>query len=271
MVAFDPGGDQALEGMFGCLKGLGVEVERVDARACRAMEPALCQAVAGGLLTPDHQVDPEALLAALEQACRGRGVAFEFSEAVRVEAGLVELKSGVLLEADRVVMAAGAWVNRLLKLPVYPVKGEVIHLRGPALLRRNLRVQREDLYVANRGDGRYVVGATEEEVGWDLEMKGTQLLRERAMRLVPQFSEFELVDSRVGFRPKVKDGLPLLGEYQGIVVAGAHYRNGILLTPITAQLISEFVLTGQTEELMRPFCPQREIRDRRVRTKIADS
>src|SRR5690606_38269849 len=114
----------------------------------------------------------------------------------------------------------------------------------------------------NRGDGRYVIGATEEEAGFDARITATESLRERACALVPGLKGCRVSDFRVGFRPKVGDGLPLLGEYEEIVVAGAHYRNGILLTPITAQLISGFLESGVTPEIMRPFAPTRDCRHR---------
>ena len=106
------------------------------------------------------------------------------------------------------------------------------------------------------------MGATEEEMGFDETVTATDLLFEKACALVPGLEACARVDSRVGFRPKVGDGLPLLGDYEGVVVAGAHYRNGILLTPITARLIADFLETGETRDLMKPFVPNRDCRHR---------
>lgn len=261
-LAYPPDANQALDGMHNCLRGLGVVCERLSTEQCRELEPALGAEVEGGLLTADHQVDPEKLLAALESACLKRGVEFVHQAAVSLSPTEVCLKNDSV-QGDRVVVAAGAWIEELVPLPVYPVKGEVVHLRGPLLLNRNMKLQREDLYVAHRGDGRLVVGASEEEVGFDQTGRARDELLENAYRLLPALKTFELTDHRVGFRPKVADGLPLLGEYKGVLVAGAHYRNGILLTPVTSSLMTELLVSGEQPELMKPFSPEREIKDRR--------
>lgn len=262
-VAYPPKADAALDGLHGCLVGLGVDSQRLDTNQSQIREPALAGSVVGGLVTPDHQVDSHKLLLALEEACLGRNVEFVSERALAVTEHSVTLGNGQLLDCDRVVVATGAWISDLLELPVYPVKGEVLELRGPHILKGNLRLQKQDLYVANRGDGRLVIGSTEEEVGFEATPKGHEVLLHRARQLLPALVDFEVTDHRVGFRPKVADGLPLLGEYEGIVVAGAHYRNGILLAPITADLISDYLVSGETSELMKPFTPTRAIKDRR--------
>lgn len=261
-VAFEPGAQEALEGLATCLTGLGVTVERLTAAECRQREPALSESVAGGLVTPDHQVDPERLLDALQGACAGAGVEFLAEEVTAVKRDSVLAVQA--REFDRVVVAGGAWLSRLLELPVFPVKGEVVHLRTrPGLLNGNLRLQKEDTYLANRGDGRVVVGSTEEEVGFDQTVTAVTQLHRRAARLVPELAQAEVLGGRAGLRPKVADGLPLLGEFHGVVVAGAHHRNGILLTPITAQVVTDLVCRSEVLELARPFSPERHIFDRR--------
>lgn len=262
-VAYDPGADNAIDGLANCLRGLGVAVERLDQAACLELEPGLSQRVKAGFYTDDHQVDPEKLAACLRQAGSLLGVVFVQARVSAVEPRSVTLDNGERLEADRVVVAGGAWLADILSLPVFPVKGEVIHLKGPeGLVNHNLTLRKADLYVAHRGHGHYVVGATEVETGFDSATTATDLLFRKVCELVPALGECEIVDSRVGFRPKVGDGLPLLGEYQGIVVAGAHYRNGILLAPITAELIVDFLDTGKVSDLMKPFTPERDHRHR---------
>lgn len=262
-VAYDPGADASVDGLANCLRGLGVAVERLDREGCLKREPGLSEKVSAGFYSDDHQIDPEKFAAALKEAGRRQGVEFLVGRVASVAPRGLTLQGGEHFNADRVVVATGAWLAQLLSLPVFPVKGEVIHLRGkPGLVRHNLTVRREDLYIANRGDGRYVVGATEEEAGFDDTITATDLLFEKACALVPGLERCARLDSRVGFRPKVGDGLPLLGEHEEIVVAGAHYRNGILLTPITARLIADYLETGETKELMRPFTPNRDCRHR---------
>jgi len=259
-LAYQPKAEQALTGLIGCLKGFAIETSLLSARECFSREPALGPDVAGGFYTPDHQVDPVALLEALRQASLSQGVEQVEGFVVAVDHDRVKLGDGRVLRGRRVVVANGAWIGKIFPLPVYPVKGEVIVLKAaPDLIRHNLHLQRAGLYVANRGDGRYVVGATEEEVGFDTSISATAKLYEKVCHLVPALRQSELLDSKVGFRPKVGDGLPIMGDYEGIVVAGAHYQNGILQTPITAELLSDYIVSGVVSELMEDFLPTRDL------------
>lgn len=263
-VALEPGAQNALTGMSGCLRGLGIEHRTLDREQCLALEPGLGSQVGCGYLTADHSVNPEALLRALTEACTRCSVEFLSSGASAVSRTSVSLSDGGVVESDRVVVAAGAWIEELLELPLYPVKGEVVLLEMPRpLIHHHLCVQRESLYLVPRGEKTLVVGASEEEVGFDLAAVSEQTLVKRADRLVPGVGQLKVLESRVGFRPKVGDGLPLLGECNDVVVAGGHYRNGILLTPVTAELITHFLLEGEVSKLMQPFLPDRDLRDRR--------
>lgn len=259
-VAFEPGAQDSVQGLANCLRGLGVPVETLSGSGCLKREPALSERVAAGFYSDDHQVDPEKLGAALRVACDRSGVERLQGRVASLSERGGRLHDGTRLQAERVVVATGSWLGELLSLPVFPVKGEVIHLQGePNLLRHNLTLRREELYLANRGGGRYAVGSTEEAVGFEDSVTATGTLFEKITTLVPALGKANILDSRVGFRPKVGDGLPLLGEFKGLVVAGAHYRNGILLTPITAQLITEFLETGSMPELMKSFDPCRNL------------
>ena len=141
--------------------------------------------MAAGFYSDDHQIDPEKFAAALREAGRRLGVEYLEGRVTSVASRGLTLQGGEHLGADRVVVATGAWLAQLLSLPVFPVKGEVIYLKGkPGLIRHNLTLRREDLYIANRGDGRYVVGATEEEAGFDETITATDLLFEKACALV---------------------------------------------------------------------------------------
>lgn len=262
-VAYEPKADSAIGGLASCIGGFGVEVERLSAEQCRQREPRLCSQVGAGFQTTDGQVDPIALRTSLRHACEGRGVEILEKDVRHVSANSVVTSEGAEWPSDVVVVAAGAWIAELLNLPVFPVKGEVIGTRVmPDFLTRNLIVQRESLYVANRGDGRLVIGSTEEEVGFCEEHTGDQMLWEKACRLLPDLADHEIEVRKVGFRPKVGDGLPIMGCHEGIYVAGAHYRNGILLTPITSKLMAELILEGRTSDLMSPYTPSRELSPR---------
>lgn len=262
-VAFEPGAQDSVEGLANCLRGMGIEVESLDARECLKREPHLSEEVACGFYTADHQVDPVKLVAALRKSCELLGVEFLEGRVVSVGAKELKLQSGEILQGDKVVVAAGAWMAELLQLAVFPVKGEVIQVRAPRLrLSHNLVLRREDLYVANRGDGTLVIGASEEEKGFDETVTATLSLKQKADRLLPKLGSAEVLETRVGFRPKLGDGLPLLGDFRGLTIAGAHYRNGVLLMPVTAKLISEYLVTGLEDDLMLPFGPQRDTRHR---------
>ena len=176
--------------------------------------------------------------------------------------------AGETLAAGTVVLAAGCWSGGLGGLaaealpPVRPVKGQLLYLRGPAgqpLCSRNVRGL--EVYVVPRGDGRVVVGATVEEQGFDTTMTAGAVhdLLRAAMELLPDAAELELAETVVGLRPGSPDNAPMLGPAgpDGLVVATGHYRNGILLTPVTADAIAELLADGRVPELIAPFTPGR--------------
>jgi glycine oxidase len=170
-----------------------------------------------------------------------------------------------LVRASQVVVAAGAWVEQIaglpeeVRLPVRPVKGQVLRLRdrdGPGLLRRVVRF--EGGYLVPRGDGGYVLGATVEERGFELNPAAGgvyELLRD-AHELVPGVSELEILELSVGLRPGIPDNLPAIGPgaLEGLTWAAGHYRNGILLAPLTAELVAELLAGGQPANPLLSAC-----------------
>ena len=143
-----------------------------------------------------------------------------------------------------------------------PVKGQLLYLRGSAsepLCSRNVRGL--EVYAVPRGDGRVVVGATVEEQGFDTRVTAGAVhdLLRAAMELLPDVAELELLETVVGLRPGSPDNAPMLGPAgpQGLVVATGHYRNGILLTPVTADAIAGLLATGRVPDLIAPFAPGR--------------
>ncbi|MDQ1630999.1 MAG: glycine oxidase [Frankiaceae bacterium] len=237
---------------------LGLDVERLRARQARQLEPALSPRIRGGLLVRgDHSVDNRALVRALRAAVAAAGVSL-------VAEAVTDLRS---LDAATVVVAAGASSGRLLPgLPVRPVKGQLLHLRGSSpLIGRTVRG--EDVYLVPRADGRLVAGASVEEQGFDRRVTAGavhELLR-AARELLPDVDELELVGTAVGLRPGSPDNAPLLGTVpvpdgsraERIVVASGHYRNGVLLTPLTGQLVTDLLRDGTVPALMEPFSPGR--------------
>jgi glycine oxidase len=273
-VARDADDNAALEDLYRFQLRCGLEVERLRSRECRQLEPGLHPGIRGGVLAAgDHQVDNRALVQALLVACERAGVrllagrvAALATEGDRVTG--VVLSDGGTLAAGVVVLAAGCWSGGLGGLaaealpPVRPVKGQLLYLRGPAdqpLCSRNVRGL--EVYVVPRGDGRVVVGATVEEQGFDTTVTAGAVhdLLRAALELLPDAAELELTETVVGLRPGSPDNAPMLGPAgpEGLVVATGHYRNGILLTPVTADAVAELLATGQVPELIAPFGPGR--------------
>ncbi len=246
-------------------------VERLGSRALRRLEPRLATTVRGGFLVPgDHQVDNRALLGALRTACDRAGVTMRQERVRAVRSGQgrvtgVTLAGGDQLNAEQVVLAAGAGSGRVDGLPtppVRPVKGQLVHLRGPAdepLVEHVLRGL--EVYVVPRPDGRLVVGATVEEVGFDTTVTagGVAELLVRAEELLPDVAELELVETVAGLRPGSPDNAPLIGPgaLDGLIVATGHFRHGVLLAPVTADAVVGLLTGGQVPPLVAPFDPGR--------------
>jgi glycine oxidase len=273
-VARDADDNAALEDLYQFQLRCGLEVERLRSRECRQLEPGLAPSIRGGVLAAgDHQVDNRALVEALLVAGQKAGVGLVAGRAAELATdgdrvtGVV-LAGGERLAAGTVVLAAGCWSGGLGGLaaealpPVRPVKGQLLHLRGPAgqpLCSRNVRGL--EAYVVPRSDGRVVVGATVEEQGFDTRVTAGAVhdLLRAALELLPDVAELELVETVAGLRPGSPDNAPLLGPAgpEGLVVATGHFRNGILLTPVTADAVAELLATGQVPELIAPFGPDR--------------
>jgi len=221
-----------------------LHAERLLPTAARRAEPALAPTVRLALeLRGDHSVDPRRLVAALRAAVTAAGGEVRAPVRVaRVRAGAAELEDGTVLEAGTVVLAAGAAAGGLGPvLPVRPVKGQVLRLRdprGPGLIERTVRTL--DAYLVPRADGRYVLGATMEERGWDRTPTAGgvyELLRDIG-EVVPGVLELELEDVLAGLRPATPDNLPAIGFAEGVLVAAGHHRNGILLAGLTGDLVA---------------------------------
>lgn len=237
---------------------IGVEGEWLDADACRALEPGIAGDCRGGLLlAQDAQVDPRRVCDAL--ARRLDGALRTHADVVDVTPESVELADGTRLAAERVVLAAGAWSARRLakRLAVHPVKGQTLRLRGPLPATRIIRS--EHVYVVPRATGETVVGATVEDAGFDESPtdEATELLLREAIRAVPAVADLELVEAAVGLRPGTPDDGPLIGEWEGLLVAAGHFRNGILLAPVTADAIAALLTGDEPPPETAPFDPRR--------------
>jgi glycine oxidase len=231
--------------------------EAIDGDACRALEPGIAADCVGGvLLDRDAQVDPRRVA---RELARRLAELRTHADVVGLSPEGVELADGSRIAAERVVLAAGAWTARRLarRLPVRPVKGQTLRLRGPLPATRIIRS--EHVYIVPRASGETVLGATIEDAGFDETptAEATELLLRQAIRAIPAVAELELVEAVASLRPGTPDGGPLIGEWEGYLVAGGHYRNGILLAPVTAEAIAALLAGGEPPLEVAPFAPER--------------
>ncbi|MFG3548605.1 glycine oxidase ThiO [Streptomyces sp. NPDC047725] len=278
-VALDADDRAHLRELHAFQQRCGLASEWLPGRECRRLEPMLAPGVRGGLrVEGDHQIDPRRLARALVAACEGAGVVFHRVWADRLtvsgdRARGVVTADGTALEAGQTVLAGGSLSGRLAGVPdevlppVRPVKGQVLRLTMPAahgpLLSRTVRamVRGNALYLVPRENGELVVGATSEELGWDTTVTAGgvyELLRD-AHELVPGITELPLAETCAGLRPGSPDNAPLLGPtgLEGLLLATGHHRNGVLLTPVTGDVMADVLTTGELPEQARPFTPRR--------------
>jgi glycine oxidase len=279
LVAADDGDRAWTEELFDFQRHLGLDVEWMSGRRARQLEPALAPGVRAALWAPgDHQVHNRQLLGALLVAVAAAGVVVvrAAADAVDVSAGAVtgvRLSSGATVAAPAVVVAAGCRSGALGGLPpsalpaVRPVKGQILRLAprtGGPTLGRTVRalVEGSSVYLVPREDGSLVVGATMEEQGFDTTVTAGavyELLRD-ARRVVPGVSELAVDEAVAGLRPGSPDNGPVVGpddHVGGLVIATGHYRNGILLAPLTADAVVATLLGRDPPAEMAPFGPGR--------------
>ncbi|MDJ0461334.1 glycine oxidase ThiO [Streptomyces sp. H27-C3] len=278
-VALDADDRAHLRELHALQRRSGLDSQWLTGRECRRLEPMLAPGVRGGLrVDGDHQVDPRRLAVALVTACERAGVVFHRDwvdrlSVARDRATGAVLADGTELAADQVVLAAGSLSGRLAGVPedvlppVRPVKGQLLRLTVPRayapFLSRTVRafVRGSHVYLVPRENGELVVGATSEELGWDTTVTAGgvyELLRD-AHELVPGITELPLTETRAGLRPCSPDNAPLLGPsaLPGLHLATGHYRNGVLLTPVTGDVMATVLATGELPEEARPFTPRR--------------
>lgn len=243
----------------------------LEARSIHERQSGLSESIVGGYWYPaDGQVDSRALIRALWVACQFLDV--KFVDAVKVTA--IRRSGGRVthldtsegeMSAQHYILATGAWSQQLLPIPVVPRKGQMLSVMVPDAQIANLPLQQvlfgEDIYIVPRRDGRIVIGATSEDVGFAPHNTpaGVAQLMTNAIQLFPQLQDLPIQETWWGFRPATPDELPILGTSTeaNLTLATGHYRNGILLTPITAKLIADLVWHQQADKLLSAFSWQR--------------
>jgi glycine oxidase len=287
VVALNRDDAESLRHSYDFQKRLGLEIEWLNAAEARRLEPHLKPGIAGAVLSRnDHQVENRALGRALLAACRAAGVAIHEHCAVTEVAMAdgrvcgVETAQG-RADADIVVLAAGAWSREIggippaVQPPVRPIKGQMLAVQmdpGAPILRHVVWLPRGG-YLVPRNDGRLIIGGTVEERGFDTTITagGMLALLEGAWRAVPTIEELPIAETWVGFRPGSRDDAPMLGPsgIDGLVVATGHHRNGILLTPVSAAVVCDYILTGRLPAMAAPFDPRRF--DRKTPAPVAEA
>jgi glycine oxidase len=282
MVALDADDRALLDDLAGRHRAMGLAVEPLRGREARALEPGLAPSVRAGLLAADERsVDPAALVEALRAAAEAAGVTVVTRPVERVvttPAGdrvtgvALAGGDGAVVEAATVLLAAGTWsatvagVPDHVRPPVRPIRGQVLTLRQPPgdpLIARTVRgiVWGSSIYLVPRDDGRVVIGATVEERGFDTTPTagGAYVLLRDALAIVPGLDDAELVAVRAGLRPGSPDDLPMIGPsgVEGLVIATGHHRNGILLTPVTAEAVVALVTGGSVPAEVAACDPRR--------------
>ena len=271
-VAFDDEEAEKLAQRFRHQRELGLPVERLTGEAVRELEPMLSPDTRCGLLFEGmHQVENRRLVQALVAAVKSRGGVFRTGDPVidvivrRNRAAGVVLP-GERIGADRVVMAAGAWSGLLnwmpgLPPPVQPVRGQIVCVDGSASTPIARVINGLGQYLVPRRDGRVLLGATVEKTGFDTRVTagGLSAVMQHGLRMAPDLAGAPVVETWAGLRPMSKDGKPILGpaDLEHLVLATGHYRNGILLAPITGRLVADYLATGKVPEAMAPFLPDR--------------
>jgi glycine oxidase len=248
----------------------------LDAPSARGQEVALATSIEGALLASGHgYVAVPSLMDALAWAALRHGVQIEAAHRVTgirpdQHGVTVSTDDGTSWAADRVVIAAGSWAGRLdiddpAAATVKPIRGQLLRLqwRGAPLAHI---VWGPDCYVVPWQNNTVLVGATVEDVGFDerTTAAGVRDLLDAACELLPETWRATFIEARVGLRPATADGLPLLGPSQRsdrVIYATGHYRNGVLLAPLTAELIADLIVEGRKDQALETLKPERTMRD----------
>jgi glycine oxidase len=249
-------------------------VERLSADEARRLEPCISPKVRGALRFPqDVQVENRRLLAALSSAVERLGVRLLTETPVNsliIEGGRVQgvETSRGKVRAPVVILAAGAWTSFLTPsdkgapcVSIEPVRGQMLCFEPKQRLARHV-IYSPRGYIVPRLDGRLLAGSTTERVGFEklVTEAGVHAITSHAQEIAPAVGCLPLIDSWAGLRPRAADDWPVLGassEVDGLFYATAHYRNGILLAPLTGELLSEQIMTGQASPLINAFSPDR--------------
>ena len=278
VVALDRDDAESLRFDYDYHRSLGLDMEWLTGEQTQEREPHLAPGVVAGVYSPlDHQVDNRQAMQALKAAFTAAGGTLhehtEVSEILVSQGAVKGLVAGdEKIQADTVIIAAGAWSRNLpglpdsVRPPVRPVKGQMLSLRMPpdAPLLSHV-VWGPGTYMVPRRDGLLIIGGTMEEMEFDQRMTagGVLDMLRHAWETLPGIYDLPLEEVWAGLRPTSRDDAPILGPVTGdhgvagLVMATGHHRAGILLAPVTAKAISDYVLSGSMDDAFAPFAPER--------------
>ncbi len=273
-VGFDEDECATLERASKWLTAERVDHRVLDAADLAVMEPGVSRSARLGLFIPTHGfVGVRSLITALAASARSHRATIETPVEVvdvRIDHAEVIATAGArVYRADTVVLAAGAWSSRLRihglsPVPVRPVRGQLLELRSPGAPMTRHVVWSAGCYTVPWSDGTLLVGATMEDAGFDetTTAEGVETLMRAVKALVPASESAYFVEARAGLRPATPDGLPLLGtlpDLPNLIFATGHYRNGILLAPLTAVLIERLITGAGSDAMMEATAPGRYV------------
>lgn len=270
-LGFTAEDEHELRCRFEWQSGEGLSVEWLTAQEAQRLEPGISQSVRCGLRFPnDWQVENRRLVDALWRATENLQVHLTANSRVdelRLEHRRVRgvATSSGFIATPIVVVAAGAWTSLIKSMPldveIEPVRGQMLCFEARPQLARHV-IYSSRGYLVPRRDGRLLAGSTSERAGFDKRVTGDGVgsIKSMAMEIVPEIADLALADSWAGFRPRAVDDLPVLGsfkEIEGLFYATGHYRNGILLAPISAELIADAIVNGVAAPMLDAFTPNR--------------
>jgi len=268
-LSFSEAEQRELDHRFEWQLKANLPAERLSIAEARTLEPQISTSIAGALFFPrDVQVENRRLVASLTNSVHGMEI--EVFKETNVEEVVVRHGRVAGVKTNKgpkwgstVVIAAGAWsdITGALKFPVEPVRGQMVCLSAKPQLTRHV-VYSSRGYLVPRQDGRLIAGSTTEHVGFlkTVTAGGMKSILENAAEISPAVEKLPILSSWAGLRPRAPDGLPLLGpcdEIEGLIYATGHYRNGILLAPLTGELIAGAVVNGGFPSELASFSPNR--------------
>ena len=278
IVGFHRDDTERIRRLYEFREDLGLPVKWLPGTAGREIEPLLSPKITAAIWLPDDcQINNRDLIDALRDAFVARGgdlredtparsVVIEDNRALAVRTDADEVA------ASSVIVAAGCWSGLIagipdaLKPPVRPVKGQIVSLRMIGEFEFKHVVRAPDAYLLPKNDGRLLVGATQEEMGFDVTPTAGPVMRllERGWEAIPSIYDLAIDSIDVGLRPGSRDNEPLIGptEISDLYFATGHHRHGILLAPVTAYALCDMIIDGRTSELLAPFHPSRFLKSR---------